>query len=224
MLFRSSGDYVNFHSIDIRDFADNDYKQIDDTPFGGGDGMVLMAEPLMRSIEHSFNLMSSSIEDTHIIYPTTQSSQRNQEHATNTVHIKNSIFICGRYKCYCVYVRIRDYRVLENALKSITLTLIDGMNADLDPDFKNKSVPSLLINLHLDPVNLAIIFYTLLFLGGLHPLCGRGVISVMFVILYPELFKALTAESLPGPGPLTSTSKLFTPNSAAFIPAFSAAI
>ena len=48
--------------------------------------------------------------------------------------------------------------------------------------------------------------------------------SVILVILYPELFKALTAESLPGPGPLTRTSKLFTPNSAAFIPAFSAAI
>jgi small subunit ribosomal protein S11 len=80
------------------------------------------------------------------------------------------------------------------------------------------------INLHLEPINFAIINYTLLFLGGLHPLCGRGVISVILVILYPELLRALTAESLPGPGPLTKTSRLFTPNSAALIPAFSAAI
>jgi len=93
-----NGDHVDFHLIDIRDFADNDYKQIDDTPFGGGDGMVLMAEPLMRSIEHSFDLMSSSIEDTNIIYPTPQGRQWNQEQAENNVHIKNFIFICGRYK------------------------------------------------------------------------------------------------------------------------------
>jgi len=46
----------------------------------------------------------------------------------------------------------------------------------------------------------------------------------MFVILYPTLFKALTAESLPGPGPFTRTSRLFIPKSIAFWPAFSAAI
>ena len=39
----------------------------------------------------------------------------------------------------------------------------------------------------------------------------------------PELLKDLTAESLPGPGPLTKISKLFNPNSAAFCPALSAA-
>ena len=60
--------------------------------------MVLMAEPLMRSIEHSFDLMSSSIENTNIVYPTPHGRQWNQEQAEKNVNIKNFIFICGRYK------------------------------------------------------------------------------------------------------------------------------
>ena len=45
--------HVEIHVVDIRDFSDNNHKQIDDTPFGGGDGMVLMAGPLIKSIESS---------------------------------------------------------------------------------------------------------------------------------------------------------------------------
>ena len=48
--------------------------------------------------------------------------------------------------------------------------------------------------------------------------------SLIFVILYPALFNARTAESLPGPGPFTKTSKFLSPNTLAFWPAFSAAI
>ena len=93
-----NGKHVELHSVDIRDFTNNNYKQIDDTPFGGGEGMVLMAEPLMRSIEHSLRLMSSSIEDTNIVYPSPQGKQWNQEQAEKNVYVKNFIFICGRYK------------------------------------------------------------------------------------------------------------------------------
>ena len=46
------GNIVDFHIIDVREFADNNYKQIDDIPYGGGDGMVLMAKPLMLSLIH----------------------------------------------------------------------------------------------------------------------------------------------------------------------------
>ena len=46
----------------------------------------------------------------------------------------------------------------------------------------------------------------------------------MLVILNPRLLSALTADSLPGPGPLIKTSKFLTPESCAFFPALSAAI
>ena len=63
---------VLFHIIDIRDFAIGGYRQIDDTPFGGGSGMVMMAEPLMRAIKSAFTTLDSSIDDTKVIYPTPQ--------------------------------------------------------------------------------------------------------------------------------------------------------
>jgi hypothetical protein len=61
------------------------------------------------------------------------------------------------------------------------------------------------------------------FFGGRQPLCGIGVTSSMLVILRPQPFKARTADSRPGPGPMTRTSTLFTPCSCAAVPARSAA-
>src|SRR5262245_41128580 len=50
-----------------------------------------------------------------------------------------------------------------------------------------------------------------------------GVTSAMLVIFRPQLFRARTADSRPGPGPPTRTSTFFTPCSCAAWPAFSAA-
>src|ERR1700733_15745569 len=61
------------------------------------------------------------------------------------------------------------------------------------------------------------------FLGGRQPLCGIGVTSSILVIFRPQPFKARTADSRPGPGPMTRTSTFFTPCSCAAVPARSAA-
>src|SRR5690606_40971191 len=50
-----------------------------------------------------------------------------------------------------------------------------------------------------------------------------GVTSVMLLILYPQEFSARTADSRPGPGPFTLTSRFFRPYSSAAWPARSAA-
>jgi tRNA (guanine37-N1)-methyltransferase len=42
---------VEVHLIQLRDFADGNYRRIDDRPFGGGPGMLMMAEPLARCVE-----------------------------------------------------------------------------------------------------------------------------------------------------------------------------
>lgn len=55
--------------------------------------------------------------------------------------------------------------------------------------------------------------YTRRFFGGRHPLCGMGVTSVMLVTRNPLLCKARTADSRPGPGPFTRTSRFFIPKS-----------
>src|ERR1700750_2850116 len=60
-------------------------------------------------------------------------------------------------------------------------------------------------------------------LDGRTPLCGIGVTSRMDVIWKPTAWRARSADSRPEPGPLTSTSSVRTPCSAAFLPASSAA-
>lgn len=92
-----------------------------------------------------------------------------------------------------------------------------------------RSIPSRRLSRHRGPVYLATITsrsnrYTRRFFGALHPLCGMGVTSEILVILNPALFSARTADSLPGPGPLTITSRFFIPYSAAVSHALTAAI
>ena len=59
---------VEFHVINLRDFGIGSYRQIDDAPFGGGSGMVMMAEPLYKAIEAAMEWMDFS-DDIRIIYP-----------------------------------------------------------------------------------------------------------------------------------------------------------
>ena len=93
-----NNDSVSFYIIDIRDFAKGDYRQIDDTPFGGGSGMVLMAEPLIKAIDSAFIKLDTSIGDTKVIYPTPQGNTWSHDHVLENTESKNLIFICGRYK------------------------------------------------------------------------------------------------------------------------------
>ena len=66
--------------------------------------------------------------------------------------------------------------------------------------------------------------YTLLFLGGLQPLCGIGVTSLMDEISIPFWLKERIELSLPLPGPFTNTSTFFKPASRAILAASAAAI
>ena len=43
---------IEINSVNLRDFGLGSYKQVDDAPYGGGPGMVLMAEPLDLSLIH----------------------------------------------------------------------------------------------------------------------------------------------------------------------------
>src|SRR5690554_6327989 len=75
-----------------------------------------------------------------------------------------------------------------------------------------------------DSIPEAVRSYTRRFFGGRQPLCGMGVMSVMLLTFNPHAFNARTADSRPGPGPLTFTSRFFRPySSIAALPARSAA-
>lgn len=78
----------------IRDYAFDKHKQIDDKPFGGGPGMVLKPEPFFECIE---KLQSERTYD-HIIFTTPRGKVFNQK-LCNQLSLKNNImFIAGHYK------------------------------------------------------------------------------------------------------------------------------
>ena len=83
--------------INLRDFGIGNYKQIDDSPYGGGSGMVMMAEPLMDATEKALDLIGRS-SDVEIIYPSPQGKLWNQDLAKKISQTEKMIFICGHYK------------------------------------------------------------------------------------------------------------------------------
>ena len=79
---------------DLRDFAKNKQKQVDDYAYGGGAGMVLMIEPIADCIE---SLKSERAYD-EVIYMSPDGELLNQSLANDLSLRKNIIILCGHYK------------------------------------------------------------------------------------------------------------------------------
>ncbi|MBT4904188.1 MAG: tRNA (guanosine(37)-N1)-methyltransferase TrmD [Flavobacteriaceae bacterium] len=92
---------VVFH--DPRDYTVSKYKQVDDAPFGGGAGMVMMIEPIDKCIT---KLKAERSYD-EIIYMTPDGDQLNQPIANECSLKENIIILCGHYKG--VDQRVRDH-------------------------------------------------------------------------------------------------------------------
>ena len=98
MLRKSIDNQVaQIHVINLREFGLGNYRQIDDTPFGGGSGMVMMAEPLMNAIENAMDLVGRS-EDVKVLYPSPQGEAWDQRSAEGLSKWEKIIIICGHYK------------------------------------------------------------------------------------------------------------------------------
>ena len=69
---------VDLHCINLRDFGKSNYRQIDDTPFGGGVGMVMMAKPLFEAIDHATELVGGTEPDLPVASNTTVPSENVQ--------------------------------------------------------------------------------------------------------------------------------------------------
>jgi tRNA (guanine37-N1)-methyltransferase len=86
---------VEFSLINLRDYGIGPRKQVDDTPYGGGDGMLLMPEPLFAAVEHAKSLSP----DAKVIIMTPSDNIWNQTKAAEYAASSNDlIIICGRYE------------------------------------------------------------------------------------------------------------------------------
>lgn len=88
---------VDISIIDLKNFGVGSYKQIDDSPYGGGDGMVMMAEPLGKAINKSIDIVGG-VEDLQIIFPTPQGIEWDQKAVLDLSKAKRIIIVCGHSK------------------------------------------------------------------------------------------------------------------------------
>ena len=94
---------VHFH--DLRKFSTHKQRQVDDYPFGGGAGMVMMIEPIDRCIAYLKNKRDYDA----VIYLTPDGEKLNQKIANHNSTLNNIILLCGHYKG--VDQRVRDHLI-----------------------------------------------------------------------------------------------------------------
>lgn len=99
--------HVEIHLHQLRDFANNKHKNVDDAPFGGGAGMVMMIEPVYNCI---MKLKSERTYDA-IIYTSPDGNLLDQKKANNLSLLTNIIILCGHYKG--IDERIRENYITE---------------------------------------------------------------------------------------------------------------
>ena len=87
---------ITIRSHNLRDWADDNHKTVDDKPYGGGAGMVLMVEPIMKAVK----ALKAKTENkkTRVIVFSPKGKKFNQAVARKLSKLDQIIMICGRYE------------------------------------------------------------------------------------------------------------------------------
>ena len=133
---------VEINLIDIRDFVQNKHKQVDDTVYGGGSGMVIMVEPVVLALE------SIKTKDSKVILLTPSGEVYNQEKAISLSKEKHLIIICGHYEG--IDERIKHFVDMEISIGDFVLTggeipsmvVVDSITRLLDGVITKESLES----------------------------------------------------------------------------------
>jgi tRNA (guanine37-N1)-methyltransferase len=105
---------VEINIINFRDYTEDPHNKVDDTPYGGGAGMVLMPQPIFDCID------SIKTEDSFIILMTPDGIPYKQQIAYELSHKKHIIIICGHYEGFDE--RIRSICDMEISIGDYVLT------------------------------------------------------------------------------------------------------
>ena len=88
---------AKLHTIDLRQFGIGQRKTVDDTPYGGGDGMVLKPEPLFAAVEHAKKISPNA--KVLLMTPRGELYTQNKAQAYSDVK-QDLVIICGHYEGY----------------------------------------------------------------------------------------------------------------------------
>jgi tRNA (guanine37-N1)-methyltransferase len=91
-----SGDFVDIRLHDLRDFADDRHRTVDDRPFGGGPGMVFKPEPVFRAVDAL--RAKSQAADFPVILLSPQGRLLTQAVAEELARESRVVLLCGRYE------------------------------------------------------------------------------------------------------------------------------
>ena len=127
---------VEINVIDFRSYSKLNNNQVDDTPYGGGGGMVLRVEPLYDAIMD----VKGDDKDAKVILMTPDGVPYKQEIAVNLANYKHLIFVCGHYEGFDERIRtlcdmelsIGDYVLTGGELPAMVISdsiirLLDGV-------------------------------------------------------------------------------------------------
>ncbi|MEK5397886.1 tRNA (guanosine(37)-N1)-methyltransferase TrmD [Paenibacillus sp. FSL K6-2859] len=111
---------VSLNAVNFRDFSGNKHNSVDDTPYGGGGGMVLKPDPIFNAVEHVLGTPNEEERNgtdeevsvkPRIILMCPQGKTYNQKIAEELAQEQHLIFICGHYEGYDE--RIREHLVTD---------------------------------------------------------------------------------------------------------------
>jgi len=104
---------VSLSTLNFRDFAGNKHGTVDDTPYGGGGGMVLKAEPIFGAVEHLLqtdgaapDTRESGDKPPRVILMCPQGETFTQQKAQELSGESHLVFICGHYEGYDERIRL----------------------------------------------------------------------------------------------------------------------
>ena len=125
---------VEVELINFRDFSKYNNNQVDDTPYGGGAGMVLMCQPIFDAIE------SIKTEDSVVVMLSPSGRKYNQSMAKDFSKVKHLILLCGHYEGFDERIKsivdmelsIGDYVLTGGEIPAMVISdsiirLIDGV-------------------------------------------------------------------------------------------------
>lgn len=113
---RESG-RVEFRILNLRDFTDDPHRTIDDYPYGGGPGMILKMEPVVRALE---SLPAPLLERREVVLLTPQGERLDQVRVRKLVQVGDVALVLGRYKG--IDERVRSFVTREISIGDYILS------------------------------------------------------------------------------------------------------
>ena len=86
---------LDIHGWNPRDYAEGNYRRVDDRPFGGGPGMVMLADPLLATLDA---IGAASEVPSHVVYMSPQGAPLTQAKVRELAARPRVVLLCGRYE------------------------------------------------------------------------------------------------------------------------------